>query len=182
MNRPAYLRLTYFSAVKSEDEARSKLKKLNSLKALLEMTDRREGDPAGSLGDILTRAKSLLPHDVDSVTEEEEDDEDGNSYEDGAIESVKGDIEQTDIIEVADNTKGELIDVNRSPALATPAAAIEEEVKGDGPQAAAEEEKEGPAPSKQPFIEDLTCPGALTTVQDVEDWDEYMKLGNYTPE
>ncbi len=90
-NRPGVLRVTQFCQVSSEDEARSKLKKLISLKTMLGLVDRK-GAPVGNLAEITTRAKAINDDDIDGISEEE----DGDSYEDNEIESVKGEIEPTE--------------------------------------------------------------------------------------
>lgn len=52
----------------------------------------RKGAPVGNLAEITTRAKAINNDDIDGISEED----DGDSYEDNEIESVKGEIEPTE--------------------------------------------------------------------------------------
>mgnify|MGYP007082948859 CR=1 FL=1 len=102
-NRPGLLRVTLFCQVSSEDEARSRLKRLTSLKVMLALVDRKVL-PVGNLAEILTRVKAIA---IDGVVGEVT--EDDSFEDDGGIESVKGEIEPTEagdlIVEEAQNTQ-----------------------------------------------------------------------------
>ena len=88
-NRPGVLRVTQFCQVNSEGEGRNKLKRLVGLRTMLPLTDRK-GRPVGNLAEITMRAKEIS-NEVEVLTEEESSFEDDNG-----IESVKGEIEQTE--------------------------------------------------------------------------------------
>ena len=87
-NRPGSLRVTQYCSVYSEDEARSKLKRMISLKAFLSFSNRK-GVPVGNLDEVNAKAKTYVGG-VEAVTEEDEDDD---SYDDNGIESVAGEID-----------------------------------------------------------------------------------------
>lgn len=76
------------------------MKRLVSLRVMLALSDRK-GTPVGNLAEITTKAKAIATDDVEVVTEEEDD----CSYDDNGIESVNGEIEQTEVdgIQEADN-------------------------------------------------------------------------------
>lgn len=105
VNRPGVLRVTQMCLVQSETEARSKLKRLISLKTMLGHIDRK-GAPVGNLAEITIRAKAIADGDIVEVSEEDDD-----SYNDNGIESVNGEIEPTEagdtphLIEEAKNTR-----------------------------------------------------------------------------
>ena len=88
-NRPGHLRVTQFCQVNSEDEGRNRLKRFISLRVMLGQIDRK-GAPVGYLDEIQTKAKTIAMGDVEVVSEE-----DDSQYDNG-IESVNGEIEQTE--------------------------------------------------------------------------------------
>lgn len=82
-NRPGLLRVTQFCQVNSEDEARSKLKRLISLRTMLSFLDRK-ATPVGNLAEITLRAKQIANDEKLGLVAEEDDSFD----DDGEIESV----------------------------------------------------------------------------------------------
>jgi len=114
-SRSGTLRVSFFTQVGSEDEARTKIKNIASLQTTISMLD-RWGDPVGSLAQIQDKAKNVAKnYDIEVVSEEDD------SQADDAIESVKGEIEQTEHaleIEEADNTPVPL--VAATPGKPTP--------------------------------------------------------------
>ena len=89
-NYPGNLRVTQFSQINSEDEARGKLKKFISLRTMLSLIDRK-GAPVSYQAEIQTKAKEI-DFDANVVIEEDE-----SSYDDNDIESVRGEIRGTEI-------------------------------------------------------------------------------------
>lgn len=89
-NRPGVLRVTQFSHVNSEDDGRNKLKRLIGLRTMLGLIDRK-GRPVGNLAEITEKAKQINNDEIEILTEEDSSFEDDNG-----IESVKGEIEQTE--------------------------------------------------------------------------------------
>lgn len=84
--------MTLFCDVTSEEEARKKLKKFISLRVMLGLIDRK-GAPVGNLAEIASKAREIAAGDVEVVTEEEDD---SQSDDANGIESVRGEIEQTE--------------------------------------------------------------------------------------
>ena len=100
--RSGMLRISYFTQVTSEEEARQKIDTISSLVMTVQSLDRKGNQPVGSLKQIMEKAKTMGGDDLDlsGVSEENE------SQADDGIESVKGDIEPTEApaeIEEADN-------------------------------------------------------------------------------
>ena len=89
-NRPGFIRVNQYCSVQSEDEARSKYKRMISLKAYLLLTDRKQA-PVGNLDEINKKAKVLDLDNIEAVSEEDDDDDD-ESQEDNDIETVAGEI------------------------------------------------------------------------------------------
>ena len=123
------------------------MKRFSSFKTMLSLSDRK-GKPVGNLDEITTKAKTIAMDDVDVVTEE------SDSQYDNGIESVNGEIEQTE-----------------------DGPAIEEDKNVDS---APKIEEEAPKKTLEPIEEDLTTPEAIMYLDDVPDWDERMDRADYT--
>ena len=147
-NRPGTLRVTQFCPVNSEDEGRAKLKRFISLRVMLGLIDRK-GVPVGNLNEITMKAKTIAMNDCSVVSEEDDD-----SCYDNGIDSVKGEIEQTE-------------DGARSPMI--------EEAKNSGSIPHIEE-----VVKEEPFEEDLTLPPSIMHIDDVPDWEDRMDRASYT--
>ena len=118
------------------------MKRFASLKAMLSHIDRQD-KPVGNLNEITTKAKAIAHGDLDVLSEEDDD-----SQYDNGIESVKGDIEQTE-----DNQPFEVEEAKN--VIETPQ--IEEETHKKT--------------TLEPIEEDLTTPEAIMYLDDVIDWE-----------
>ena len=166
--RPGKLRVTYFTQVNSEDDARNKIKRFTSLKTMLAQSDRAI-KVVGNLSEIQVKAKAIAADGDISVVSEDEDE----SQEDNDIASVHGDIEPTEAdsnIEVAKNIVTARGPVAEGDQVSAPAQNAEPMI---------EEETPG---CNEPIEEDLTTPEAILYIDEVNNWEDRFTRANYNEE
>ena len=166
--RPGKLRVTYFTQVNSEDDARNKIKRFTSLKTMLAQSDRAI-KVVGNLAEIQVKAKAIAADGDISVVSEDEDE----SQEDNDIASVHGDIEPTEAdsnIEVAKNIVTARGPVAEGDQVSAPAQNAEPMI---------EEETPG---CNEPIEEDLTTPEAILYIDEVNNWEDRFTRANYNEE
>ena len=168
-NKPFYLRVTVMSKVNSEDEGRSLLKSFTSLRIMLSQMDRKE-ETIGNMSMLSrVRPQSERTHSFQGLTgvkalDELQEISEEDSFADG-IESVKGDIDQTE--------NGSGVEVAKN---------VQEEKKGEPKSLAYPEVEEMKQRPIEKIVEDLTTPEVVTEIEHIPDWPQRMEAADYTQE